>query len=216
LAYWVAAIRECFEEAGILLAFPTASDDRQVLSFADEAVAARYRTYRSAVYAGTLSLVELCQRERLCLDARRIHYFSHWITPEGAPRRYDTRFFVAAAPPEQVPLHDDGETVASRWLRPDDALERQRAGELEMILPTMKSLEAVSRFQRSDQLLAAAAAIDQPPAILPRPVQDGEGVRILLPGDAGYDEAVPLPLPAGFPLPGQRGGPSVEGSGSGG
>ena len=179
---------------------PATARDRLVLSFADQGVADRYRTYRAEVYAGTLRLVDLCAREGLCLDARRIHYFSHWITPEGAPRRYDTRFFVAAAPPEQVPLHDDGETIAHLWLRPADALARQRTGELEMILPTIKNLEAISRFDRSADLLASAAAsVERPPTILPRVVKDSEGLRIALPGDPGYDSAVPAPLPAGFP-----------------
>jgi 8-oxo-dGTP pyrophosphatase MutT (NUDIX family) len=209
LAYWVAAIRECFEEAGVLLAFPRTSDERRVLSLADEAVASRYRTYRAAVYAGTLRLVDLCQREGLCLDARRIHYFSHWITPEGAPRRYDTRFFVAAAPPEQVPLHDDGETIAHLWVRPADALDRHYAGELEMILPTIKNLEAISRFDRSADLLAAAEAVQRPPVIMPRVLQDSEGFRIVLPGDPGYDGAVLVPLPGGFPPPGQVSGPGT-------
>jgi 8-oxo-dGTP pyrophosphatase MutT (NUDIX family) len=189
LAYWVAAIRECFEEAGVLLAFPTAGDERRVLSLADEAAADRYRTYRAEVYAGTLRLVDLCRREGLFLDARRIHYFSHWITPEGQPRRFDTRFFVAQAPPEQVPLHDDGETIANLWIRPADALSRHHASELELILPTIKNLEAISRFDRSADLLAAAAAMEHPPTIVPRIVKDSDGLRIVLPGDPEYDEA---------------------------
>jgi 8-oxo-dGTP pyrophosphatase MutT (NUDIX family) len=200
LAYWVAAIRECFEEAGVLLAFPAADGERRVLSLVEPAVAARYARYRTEVYAGTLRLVDLCLLEGLCLDARRIHYFSHWITPEGGPRRFDTRFFVAAAPPEQVPLHDDGETIANLWIRPADALDRHHAGRLELILPTMKNLEAISRFDRSEDLLAAAAALEQPPTILPRVVKDSEGLRIVLPGDPGYDDAVPIPPFAGLPL----------------
>ncbi len=216
LAYWVAAIRECFEEAGVLLAFPRASDERLVLSFAAEDMAGRFRTHRAAVYAGTLRLVELCEREGLTLDASRIHYFSHWITPEGAPRRYDTRFFVAAAPPEQVPLHDDGETIAHLWLRPPDALARHRSGELDMILPTIKNLEAISRFERSADLLAAAAAMQDPPAIMPRVVKDNDGLRIALPGDPGYDEAVPIPLPGGMPMPARHGDSAHEAGLSGG
>jgi 8-oxo-dGTP pyrophosphatase MutT (NUDIX family) len=186
LAYWVAAIRECFEEAGVLLAFPVAGDERRVLSLVDEDVVARYQRYRAEVYAGTLRLVDLCLQEGLCLDARRIHYFSHWITPEASPRRFDTRFFVAAAPPEQVPLHDDGETIANLWVRPADALARHRAGQLALILPTIKNLEAIARFDRSADLLAAAAALDHPPTIVPRIVKDSDGLRIVLPGDPDY------------------------------
>ena len=139
LAYWVAAVRECFEEAGVLLANQA---DGSVVSLADEAVAGRYRGHRKAVDAGELRLVGLCEAERLRLAVGQIHYFSHWITPVGPPRRYDTRFFVAAAPPEQVPLHDDRETIANLWARPADVLERRRRGELDLIFPTIKNLEA--------------------------------------------------------------------------
>ncbi len=71
-------------------------------------------------------LVEVCADEGLRLAVDGIHYFGHWITPEGAPRRYDTRFFVAAAPPAQTPLHDDHEVIANLWIRPQDALDQHR------------------------------------------------------------------------------------------
>lgn len=203
LAYWVAAIRECFEEAGVLLA----GTDGSVLSLADPATAERFNGHRHAVYKGERRLVEVCRAEGLTLHADRIHYFSHWITPVGPPRRYDTRFFVTAAPPEQVPLHDDSETIASLWVRPGDALARHQAGELDLIFPTIKNLEAIGRFDRSADLLAAAQAIESVPAILPRIISDGHGMRILLPGDPGYDDAGGLP--EGAAMPGRPGGPSL-------
>jgi 8-oxo-dGTP pyrophosphatase MutT (NUDIX family) len=203
LAFWVAAIRECFEEAGVLLAVDA---DGKVVSFADTEVATRFEAHRAAVDAGDLRLVDLCRIESLQLAVGGIHYFSHWITPVGPPRRYDTRFFVTAAPPEQVPLHDDRETIANLWVRPADALERHRAGELDLILPTIKNLEAIARFARSQDLLDAAAAIQEVPTILPRVINDGQGMRILLPGDPGYDEAMGT-LQPGMPLPGRPSGP---------
>jgi 8-oxo-dGTP pyrophosphatase MutT (NUDIX family) len=192
LAFWAAAIRECFEEAGVLLAHPMGGDG-SVISLADPSVAARYDTYRADVYAGRLRLVELCRQAQLHLAADRIHYFSHWITPVGAPRRYDTRFFVAAAPPEQTPLHDDQETIANLWLRPADALARFETGELDLIFPTIKNLEAIGRFAGTGDLLAAAAAAEAHPHVHPRlppgAGASGEaGVRILLPGDPGYPD----------------------------
>ncbi|HEX7165457.1 MAG TPA: hypothetical protein VF230_00620 [Acidimicrobiales bacterium] len=186
LAYWVAAIRESFEEAGVLLAVPNDGDD--VISFADADVAERYRLHRKAVDTGEKRLIEVCAEESLQLAVGGVHYFSHWITPVGPPRRYDTRFFVAAAPAEQVPLHDDRETIASLWVRPPDALDRHHRGELEMIFPTVKNLEAIARFDRSADLLAAAAAITDVPPILPRIVDDEGGTRIVLPGDPAYDK----------------------------
>ena len=208
LAFWVAAIRESFEEAGVLLATTPEGD---VVSFADPEVAERFTLHRKAVDSGEKRLVEVCEQERLQLAVADIHYFSHWITPLGAPRRYDTRFFVAAAPPEQVPLHDDRETIANLWVRPSDALERCKRGELDMIFPTIKNLQAITRFERSQDLLDAAAAIAEVPTILPRISQDeGHGVRILLPGDDGYEDAVGGTLPEGFPMPGLPGGPVYE------
>ena len=187
LAFWVAAVRECFEEAGVLLAAPTAAARDEVLSFVDEEIAERFRIHRKAVDTGERRLVEVCESEGLQLVADRVHYFSHWITPEGPPRRYDTRFFVTAAPPEQEPLHDDRETIASLWVRPADALERHRDGELDLIFPTIKNLEAIARFDRSADLLAAAAAITDVPAVQPRIIQEQGGTRIVLPGDPGYE-----------------------------
>jgi 8-oxo-dGTP pyrophosphatase MutT (NUDIX family) len=206
LAFWVAAIRESFEEAGVLLA---TDGDGTVLSFADPDVAERFNVHRKAVDTGERRLIEVCEAEDVVLAVDQIHYFSHWITPEGAPRRYDTRFFVCAAPPEQVPLHDDRETIANVWIRPADALERHRAGSFDLIFPTIKSLETISRFARAQDLLDAAAAIAEVPTILPRIANDGHGARILLPGDEGYDQAV-----AGgewkLPMPGRPGGPLYQ------
>ncbi|HET6794850.1 MAG TPA: NUDIX domain-containing protein [Acidimicrobiales bacterium] len=205
LAYWVAAIRECFEEAGVLLAYDS---DGKVLSFVEPEVEARFVAHRKAVDSGERRLVEICQEEGLTLAVDRIHYFSHWITPVGPPRRYDTRFFVTAAPPGQEPMHDNREAVARLWVSPADALERHSRGELDLILPTIKNLEAIGRFDRTDDLLAAAAAIESVPTMLPRIVPDGQGMRILLPGDEGYDAVEESAgIPAGSPMPGRQGGP---------
>ena len=208
LAFWVAAIRESFEEAGVLLATDVTG---AVVSFADTDVAARFTIHRKAVDSGERRLIEVCEIEDLVLAVDQIHYFSHWITPEGAPRRYDTRFFVCAEPPEQAPLHDERETIASLWIRPDEALRLHRAGEFDLIFPTIKSLETISKFERAADLLAAAAAIEEVPTILPRISDDGHGVRILLPGDEGYEEAVGGGAwPVGLPIPGRPGGPVYE------
>lgn len=210
LAFWVAAIREAFEEAGVLLAYDA---DGKVLDLTDDDTKARFEAHRAAVDAGERRLVDVCAEEGLRLACDAIHYFSHWITPEGPPRRYDTRFFVARAPENQAYLHDDRETIASTWIRPADALEAHRRKEFDIIFPTIRNLEAIGRFERTDDLLAAAAVIESVPAILPRIVQDGDGMRILLPGDPGYDEAG-IPLPDGMPMPGRDGGPALGATGA--
>lgn len=191
LAFWVAALRECFEEAGVLLAYPAGADATDALvDVSDPAVRHRLAARRLELNAGTVGFLAACRSEGLCLAVDRVHYFSHWITPEPAPKRYDTRFFVTALPPGQVPIHDDHETTDTVWVRPVEALERARAGEFDIIFPTIKNLEAISRFSTSVELLAAAAAVERVPAVLPRVVVDDRGFRILLPGDPGYDEAV--------------------------
>jgi 8-oxo-dGTP pyrophosphatase MutT (NUDIX family) len=199
LAFWVAAIRESFEEAGVLLAY---SDDGNVIPLTNPEVVARFNVHRTQVDAGERRLVDVCADEGLRLAVDAIHYFSHWITPEGAPRRYDTRFFVAAAPPQQTPLHDNREAVDQVWIRPTDALARHRAGEFDLIFPTIRSLAALQRFATAADVLSAAAAINEVPTYEPKIVEDegGGGFRILLPGDAGYDQAVAVSLPAGVPM----------------
>src|SRR5262245_31315466 len=112
LAYWVAAVRECFEEAGVLLARRRDGGPLVV----DEAD-------RKAVHAGELSMEELCRRDDLVLDLTGIRYIAHWVTPVGeTARRFDTRFFLAAAPEEQEGVHDDAELVHSMWVRPGEAV----------------------------------------------------------------------------------------------
>lgn len=189
LAFWVAAIRESFEEAGVLLAY-----DLDGLVDLDAGHSAeRWAHHRQQVDSGQLTMVDLCRLEGLKLAVDGMHYFGHWITPEGAPRRYDTRFFLAAAPPNQTPLHDDHEVIANEWLRPADAIARNAAGELTMMPPTISSLKAIARFDTVADALDAATEITDVPTILPRIIAYEGGVRIVLPGDPAYDD------PAGVP-----------------
>lgn len=183
LAFWVAAVRECFEEAGILLACDSSGE---MVRLDEPDVEARFVAHRTAIDHKERRLIEVCAEEDLKLAVDRIHYFSHWITPEGPPRRYDTRFFVARAPDKQVALHDDRETVANTWIRPLDALAAHERGEFEIIFPTIKNLSAIARFDDADELVAAAANAAMVPTVVPRIVGEGEQMRILLPGDPGY------------------------------
>jgi 8-oxo-dGTP pyrophosphatase MutT (NUDIX family) len=131
LAFWVAAVRECFEEAGVLLVDGVLPDDID--------------RYRAPVDSGEMRFIDLLTKFDLTITADAIQYVSHWITPEGAPRRYDTRFFVAACPPDQVPHHDDREAIAHLWLSPAEALDRHDAGELDMLPPTISNLRWLCR-----------------------------------------------------------------------
>ena len=183
LAYWVAAIRESFEEAGLLLAYGPGGGIVELIC--DEMIE-RFSVYRQAVDEGGRSLASIVREEGLRIAADQLVYFSHWITPVGAPRRYDTRFFVAEAPPAQASLHDNRETISHVWIHPGVALDQHRAGGFKMRTPTVRTLEQFASFEHVASLLKAMRAQRDVPAILPRLAKDG---RRLLPGDAGYDEA---------------------------
>ncbi|OGA29059.1 MAG: hypothetical protein A3F77_17210 [Betaproteobacteria bacterium RIFCSPLOWO2_12_FULL_67_28] len=148
LAYWIAAARECFEEAGILLATDAAGE--AVTPQRVQALA----SWREPLNAGKSVFADLLESEDLYVPAAEIVYFSHWITAAGRPRRFNTRFFVARAPHGQGGAHDESETVHSFWIAPREALARHERGEIEVIFPTRTSLADLARFT------TAAAAVE--------------------------------------------------------
>jgi 8-oxo-dGTP pyrophosphatase MutT (NUDIX family) len=182
LAFWAATIRELFEEAGILLA----DIDGVPLGFADPATRDRFSVHRRALLDGTLTFAELVTRERLALRADALSYFSRWITPIQAPRRYDARFFVARVPPDQTPLHDERETTAAEWLTPSAALVAAAAGSLVLTPPTARTLEELIDLGSCARILASARRRRVTP-ILPKVVQIGEHMGVLYPGDVDYE-----------------------------
>jgi 8-oxo-dGTP pyrophosphatase MutT (NUDIX family) len=111
--------------------------------------------------------------------------WSRWITPEFVPVRFDTRFYVALAPAHAPPRPDGEETTEAAWIAPGQALERHRAGDLELVFPTIKHLEALLPFSSSDEVLEAARDRVVEP-VLPRVVGEGDGQRVVLPGEPGY------------------------------
>jgi 8-oxo-dGTP pyrophosphatase MutT (NUDIX family) len=184
LAYYVACLRELFEEAGLLLA----CDERGEPISWDEPRVTRMAHYRRQVNDGSLGFLEMMVAEHLFLDLRGLAYLAHWVTPVGPPRRYDTRFFVALAPGDQTAAHDDGETIEDLWLRPRDALMAQRRGEFEMIFPTIRNLEKVAHFSTAADVLAYALALVDIERIEPRIVMRGDRPVILIPGDEGFED----------------------------
>jgi 8-oxo-dGTP pyrophosphatase MutT (NUDIX family) len=182
LAHYVAAIRECFEEAGVLLAYDRSG---ALLDFGDPTVENRFKQLRDQLNAGTLSIQAIAERENLRLATDRIAYWSHWITPLGEPRRYDTRFFVAEAPTGQTAGHDDWELTDSAWVSPQDAIKRALSREWMIIFPTLMNLRALARHETAAAAVAWAHAQPVPlPVNQPR-VYRG---RVVLPGDPGYEE----------------------------
>ncbi len=185
LAYWAAALRECFEEAGLLLAHD-ARGEYADLNHPERAQV--FAQWRESVRAGDTTLADLCREQRLRLAAGRMAYYSHWITQPGRPRRYDTRFFVAVAPPGQTPSHDNSETVAHLWIRPAEALARHQRGEMHLVFPTIKTLESMVRFPRAEDLMAYARSPRKMPVMAPRRAATRAGEKILVPGDYAYAE----------------------------
>ena len=180
LAFWVAAIRESFEEAGVLLA--RHADGRR-LDLSDPGAAERFAGHRDDVDNERRTIAEIAVQEDLHLDVGQLHYFSRWITPLGAHRRYDTRFFVCAAPEGQEVVEDSRELIGTQWLTPAEALRRHDAGDITMIFPTVRTLVALSRFERADAVLDHARAQSRVEGILPTISDGDDGMRIVLPGD---------------------------------
>lgn len=138
--YWIAGVRETFEEAGLLLAY---TGSGQLLRY-DETNEARFESYRHHIHDGELSLHQLCHQESLTLAVDHIHYVNRFITPAGRPRRFDTRFFLAEAPAGQTGLHDDKETVESTWISAADALAQHKAEEFDLMVVTRIQLEMLA------------------------------------------------------------------------
>jgi 8-oxo-dGTP pyrophosphatase MutT (NUDIX family) len=202
LALWVAALRECFEEAGVLVARPAAAGTRSedadtLLDTSDPSSARRFAAHRDALNDRSTRFLDLCRSEGLELAVDAVYFVSHWITPELAPRRYDTRFFITAAPPGQVAHHDDGETIATIWVRPAEALARAAAGEIELLPPTIANLASLEPHRSTDEVMAWARQVTDVVTVLPIvQIQDGQ-VAILRPGDQGYEGALADRLASG-------------------
>jgi 8-oxo-dGTP pyrophosphatase MutT (NUDIX family) len=181
-AHRLAAIRECFEEAGVLLAH---DPDGATVTDGHPALAARH-----GVHDGSIDLLDLCAEHSLVPTIEQLAWVAHWITPKGeAARRFDTRFYLAPAPAGQHSVHDDTETIASMWVAPREALDRASAGELTMMPPTVANLEFLAGFQSVDEAMSTARSLPAPPCILPKIVfVDGKIAGIKLPGEPGYDE----------------------------
>ncbi len=180
LAYWFAALRECFEEAGLLYA---AAQDRSHL---DAAQLAQIAAQRDALNRRQVTMASICQRFGIHLAADRIAYLDHWLTPPGVPKRYDTRFFVTEAPELQVASQDDHETDAQLWLTPAEGLARRK--ELKLAPPTYKILELLQRLGDVDAVLAHARALKSVPCTMPRLATGSKGLRPVMPDEPPYAE----------------------------
>ena len=178
VAFHVAAVRELFEEAGVLLA----RDSGGIVSI-DEGDDTRMAARRREMLQQELTMRQLADLEgvRPALDA--LVSFAHWVTPDLETRRFDTQFFFAIAPDVQQAAHDEIETTQGIWMYPEEAIERCRAGEIALPPPTWTTLRALSPFASVDDARMWARS-QSAPLVQPRIVERGDGTRvIMLPGD---------------------------------
>jgi 8-oxo-dGTP pyrophosphatase MutT (NUDIX family) len=177
-----AAVRETFEESGVVLAGPTAAE------VVADTTADDWEADRLALLDRSLSFAELLGRRGLLLRADLLRPWSHWITPEVEPRRYDTRFFVAALPSGQRTRDVGGEADRVTWARPADALEAFERGDLGMLPPTAFTLSELSAYDTVADVLTAGDARDVKPVLPKIVLGDDEEARLLLPHDEGYQQ----------------------------
>jgi len=181
IAYWVGAIREAFEEVGLLLAY--SADGRPLRVGPGDRD--RFAAYRTACQASNQDFFSMLRAEGLTLATDRLAYFAHWITPEESAIRFDTRFFAAVAPEGQEPSVDGHEIVALRWMTPAEAAAAQRRREISIRTPTMKNLEVIDAAGDGAAAAEVVASLRRlaVPSIRPRILTiDGRPVPVL-PGD---------------------------------
>jgi glyoxylase-like metal-dependent hydrolase (beta-lactamase superfamily II)/8-oxo-dGTP pyrophosphatase MutT (NUDIX family) len=182
-AFWVAAARECYEEAGILLAVDAHGEA------VTAARVAQLAHYREALNRRELTFKDFLQQENLFIPANQIEYFAHWITPPVQPRRFDTRFFLTAAPAGQEVQHDNtAEIVQSRWMRAAEVLERVKNDEIKMVRATQAIVTSLRKFESPAAALSALRAVTDIPMNRPCLAQGAEGPKLFRASDAAYAE----------------------------
>lgn len=172
----VGAIRELFEEAGVLLASGSTgmyTDGEWIGSF------------RTRLRAGEIDLPTIARTADVKLAISQLHPFAHWITPESMPRRYDTWFYLARFPDGPTPWHDEVETVDSLWIQPGEALRQGRTGNFPLVFVTERQLERMARYDSIDDLIRSVTHQHLQPVLPKMMERDGHTV-FLLPGEAGY------------------------------
>jgi 8-oxo-dGTP pyrophosphatase MutT (NUDIX family) len=176
LGAWVAAIRETFEEVGILLA---QRKDGTPVTIRTEEERCRFDHYRKSLMEGKVNFTQILEAEELVLPFDRLRYFSHWITPEPFPLRYDVRFFVTRAPEDQTVMHDGVELTGHCWMRPSEALKLYDQGKLDMVLPQIMTLEDIAHFKTIEDIINSAQKRHIPATLTKIKRIDGKDVEVM-------------------------------------
>jgi 8-oxo-dGTP pyrophosphatase MutT (NUDIX family) len=185
LSFRIAAIRETFEESGILLARPRGSNSLVDAKRAGEIEAG----HRAALCESKISFEKVLTDSRMVLALDLLVPYAHWITPEGMPKRFDTWFFLAAAPPEQAGAHDGKESTDSIWLSPREALAGGDSGRFKLPFPTTRNL---IRLGKQPSVQAALDDMSGKAIVTVMPVMTklNGGRQLRIPLEAGYDGEV--------------------------
>lgn len=185
-----AAVRETFEESGVLLA--RRASGREV-DFTDHRVRLRFAEYRTMIHRQEMTLLDLAEKENLVFRLNALKPYARWVTPELEPKRFDTRFFLASMPAGQKPVHDADEMTETLWIAPDKALSRQEAGDILLMPPTLKTLEEMACRSSLRDLLSNASSKNIQP-IMPQISAEGDSIVVKFPHDPEYANAA-LKLP---------------------
>ncbi len=178
---WIAGVRELFEEAGVMLAYR----DGAALTFADAALAERFARQRDDLREHRITFGEIVERERLRLATDRIFYFSRIVTPPYARKRYDTRFVLAAAPPDQIASHDREEVVSGEWLTAARAIALYHSKEQQIVPPTLENLCELERCTSFEAMIALAREKPIAP-VCPATVKIEGLYTLIYPGDRDF------------------------------
>lgn len=178
LAYWVAAIRENFEEVGLLLGQGRDGSPIDTMKLEGD---------RDRLNSREANFLQIVRAHGLHLETSGVHYVAHWITPLGGPRRFSARFFVTRPPAGQIAQPDENETVGWDWMAPRKALERFDRGEITMMSPTVRMLRSLALFDSAEHVIEAATSNLPDERVRVNYLSDGD-YTIVMPGEPGYEE----------------------------
>ncbi|MFT6556748.1 NUDIX hydrolase [Sneathiella sp.] len=181
LSFKIASIREAFEECNILLA---RNKETQSLITPDR-LSGLVDTYRQDMQSGKIDILSMAKAENLELATDLLAHYSHWLTPTFMPKRFDTHFFIAKAPPEQLAVHDGEESVDSVWIGPNAALQAAKEKEYTIIFPTLMNIEYLTRYTSADDAIARASETDTV-SVLPELETTEKGKFLNIPAEADY------------------------------
>lgn len=176
----VSAIREAFEECGILLAREAGGSD--IIS--GERLA-QLQAHREPMNKGEVTLLDFLTSENLVLACDALTHFAHWITPPMMPKRFDTHFYLAIPPVDHIAVHDGYESVDSVWIDPADAISGAENGKYTIIFPTLRNIEKLGTWSTPDEAIEAAQATTPVP-VLPWTEKRDDGQYLCIPVEAGY------------------------------